>query len=505
MNFNEYDIKFRELANRKGFAKDYIEKCLNYARPLLQQNLPVIFNTTHFSLLVGYQKNYIKRVCKRPSFFYRNFEVSKKNGSTRVINEPLPSLKEIQQWILNNILYEMPVSRFAKAYIPNKNILDNVKFHRGYSKIITLDIKSFFPSIKREKIEIIFKEIGYSKIIANLLSKICCLDDSLPEGASTSPYLSNIILRNYDRKIADYCIKNKIRYTRYADDLTFSGNKFDEKELIEFVEFNLKIEGLTLNKNKTKIMLSHQRQIITGVVVNKKIQVNKLKRKELRQAIYYINKFGLKDHLRKINCQKQNYLKHLLGISQYILFINPNDKEVTYYKQLLEKWIDEENDNIYKDNINFILEQGYISEWKSDFQIIKELIPNGIICLLSAASYYDLTTFIPSKHYVVIPHKDKAHLPNYPPIELFYWENANYNLGIVEIEIEDVQVSIYDVEKTVCDVIKYHKEIGKNLALEILKNYLKREDRNITKLINYARQLSIYKNPMSDWMETLLV
>lgn len=107
MTYQEYEHKFRELAKKKGYAEEHILRCLQYAKPLIEKKLPVIFNTTHLALLVGYNKNYIKRAAKNTYFFYRRFEIPKKNGKTRLICEPLPSLKEIQHWILKNILYEI--------------------------------------------------------------------------------------------------------------------------------------------------------------------------------------------------------------------------------------------------------------------------------------------------------------------------------------------------------------------------------------------------------------
>ncbi|MDX2306295.1 MAG: reverse transcriptase family protein [Microscillaceae bacterium] len=277
MRYEDYEKGFQKKA--KHYSKDEIKRCLEYAKPLIDQGLPVIFNTSHLSSLVGYTKNYLKRASLHTPFFYRQFEISKKNGSKRVIYEPLPNLKEIQQWILKNILYKIPISDFAKAYIPKKGIREHVKCHQGFKKIVTLDIENFFPSIKRERVEKVFKKLGYSTLIANLLSKLCSLNESIPQGASTSPYLSNIILKDFDQNVGSYCTDNGICYTRYADDLTFSGNIFYEKELIEFIEANLKQENFKLNHHKTKIMTNNLRQVVTGIVVNEKIQVPKTKRK----------------------------------------------------------------------------------------------------------------------------------------------------------------------------------------------------------------------------------
>lgn len=336
MDISSYEKKFRVEAKNAGYSESNIQKCLNYANPLISKGYPVIYNTSHLSSLVGYNKRYLKRAVKYSSYFYREFKVPKKSGQgSRTIHEPLPSLKEIQRWILDNILYKIEISRYTKAYVPSRNIYDNVKYHRRQKVVVSLDIINFFPSIRIHQIEKIFNELGYSSNVANLLGKLCCLEDSLPQGAPTSPYLSNIALHSFDRIMEKYCNTNNIRYTRYADDLTFSG-EFNTKDLIQFVRQNLESIGLRLNENKSLIMNKNQRQHVTGIIVNEKLQVPRETRKEIRQAAYYIKKFGLDDHIKHLGYTKANYLKHILGKANYALFINPKDSEIREIVKFLE-------------------------------------------------------------------------------------------------------------------------------------------------------------------------
>lgn len=120
-----YAKKFTEKAVGNGFSSDYIEKCLSYASPLLENNLPVVYSINHLSGLVGYNVSYLKRAIKFPKYFYREFEIEKSNGKKRKLHEPLPSLKEIQLWILDEILYKLKVSRYAKAYVPKRSIKEH--------------------------------------------------------------------------------------------------------------------------------------------------------------------------------------------------------------------------------------------------------------------------------------------------------------------------------------------------------------------------------------------
>lgn len=334
MDFAKYKEAFTQEAHKTGYLEPNIQHCLDYAKVLFSYGVPVIYNPTHLSLLVGYNKKYLRKATLYPQYFYRDFEIVKKNGTKRLISEPLPSLKEIQIWILKNVLYKVSISPFAKAYKPNVGLIENLKFHKNQPKVFTLDLENFFPSIAIEAVEKEFLKLGYSKMVSRLFSKLCTRDGTLPQGAPTSPYLSNLIFKDADADISDFCKQRKIRYTRYADDLTFSGN-FDENELLNKVTETVEKLNLRINKNKTKLMTPDTRQTVTGIVVNKKPQVVFHKRNELRQAMYYINKFGLEEHREYKEINQKNYLEHLLGKINFVLQINPKDTEFIAYKALL--------------------------------------------------------------------------------------------------------------------------------------------------------------------------
>lgn len=200
--------------------------------------------------------------------------------------------------------------------------------------VLTLDIKNFFKTIKFKDVEKIFLEIGYSIRISNLLTKLCFLNEELPQGAATSPYISNLILLNFDKNIAEYCIEKEVKYTRYADDLAFSG-EINPKEIEALVKKNLSLFGFELNETKTKLMKTNDPQLVSGIMVNKKPQIPKRTRNKLRNEMFYIQKFGLADHMAKTNQIKNNYLKHLMGKINYIIQINPRDEEFKKYYSYL--------------------------------------------------------------------------------------------------------------------------------------------------------------------------
>ncbi|MPM98660.1 hypothetical protein SDC9_145848 [bioreactor metagenome] len=181
-----------------------------------------------------------------------------------------------------------------------------------------------------------FLGVGYNLQVSVFLARLCCLRESLPQGAPTSAYLSNLIMRSFDANISKYCTENKIRYTRYADDLTFSGD-MNISKLLHVVDRELKYFGFRRNKKKLKVMRSGTRQIVTGIVVNEVQQLSREYRLKIRQEVHYLQKFGLDDHLSHSNEVRSNYLSHLIGKIQYALFINPKDKKMLAYLDVVKR------------------------------------------------------------------------------------------------------------------------------------------------------------------------
>lgn len=348
-DFESYKKIFREKALNSAYSEENIIKCLRYSENLVSNNLPIIYNSYHLSGLVGYQHDYLSRAILSTEFFYRHFKIEKKNGKRRKISEPLPSLKEIQYFILKEILYKQKVSKFCKSYIPKKKFREYLRFHSNEKEVLTLDIKDFFPSIKFNLINNYFSKIGYSKDVALYLSCLCTYTNInvekkfntsiryLPQGAPTSPYLSNLVLIDFDNDIANYCSEKNIKYTRYADDMAFSGDLIIKNELVEFVSTQLKKYNLELNEEKINYMKQNVPQIISGVVVNKKLQLPKKERNEIRKVMYFIIKYGIESHIEKTHETREYYISHLLGRIQYALNLNPNDVELKEYKDFLIK------------------------------------------------------------------------------------------------------------------------------------------------------------------------
>lgn len=335
----EKTIKKECLKNHK--SSEFTAKYLEYAKKLYNHDLPIISSSEHLSLLIGIEYQYLCNMAYASNQFYRHFSIPKKNGSARPIDEPLPDLKYVQSWILNNILEKCPVSVYAKAYVKGRTLKSNARFHKAQKVVVTMDIKNFFPSISLNAVIDIFDELGYFHDLSCFLAHLCCLNNSLPQGAPTSPYLSNLRMIPLDKSIKEYTSSRKIRYTRYADDLTFSGD-FNPHQLIRDISRLVFEKGFSINADKTRVARSNTRQEVTGIVVNSHMQISKTKRKEIRQSIYYIKKYGLESHLQHIQEYRSNYLNHLLGTINFGLFVNPNDHELKEYFDYVLSIIKEE-------------------------------------------------------------------------------------------------------------------------------------------------------------------
>lgn len=147
----------------------------------------------------------------------------------------------------------------------------------------------------------------------------------------------------------------------------------------------------------------------------------------------------------------------------------------------------------------------HLNSYVSDNELMElnSIVPNGVICLFSAWEHYDLSTFVSSTYHIAVVRSFKIVLPSYPPIKLYYWSAKIHQLGVVEYEEDGAKVRIYDVEKSVCDAIKYRQKVGIDTAMEVLKNYLNRPNRNLTKLNEYAAVLRV-KTILKTYLEALL-
>jgi RNA-directed DNA polymerase len=330
MNYIEKLIKEMQKHNEEP---EYIELVTNYAINLIDKNVVVIFDIEHLSLLTKYSNQPIETLLNT-SKHYKLAKIPKKNSEIRLVYVPSFDLKQIQKWILTSILEKLPISKNAIGFRKGYSILDNAKPHTNKKCLLCIDFKDYFPSITYERVFNLFKTIGYTNEVANSLTNLCTYNGYLPQGAPTSPYIANLVTLELDNYIEEYIEDKEISYTRYADDITFSSDR-DLSDFILPIKEIIKNHGFQINHKKTRIKYPHQRQMVTGLVVNnQKPAIPRKHIKKLKQEIYYCKKYGVHGHLTNKKDRKyySNYKNYLFGMAYYFKMID---------KKIGQKFIDE--------------------------------------------------------------------------------------------------------------------------------------------------------------------
>jgi RNA-directed DNA polymerase len=221
------------------------------------------------------KKELLKFLGIKDNLLYTNFSskykertIPKKNGGIRVIKPPNFGLKKIQRKILDEILCNYPQLDCVYGLIKNKSIVDNAKTHRKNAKfqLLTLDLEDFFSSVSSKNVMKIFKRLGFNKENSSILTKLCTIDKSLPQGAPTSPYLASMVCLKLDKEIYSYCKRNKFTYTRYFDDISISGKNILEKH-IKKIEQIIAGHGFICNKEKQDFFDFNSEKVINKILI----------------------------------------------------------------------------------------------------------------------------------------------------------------------------------------------------------------------------------------------
>ena len=259
---------------------------------------------------------------------YCSFEIEKKSGGTRQIDAPVDELKQIQKKLgyILNLVYKVKDS--AYGFIQNKNIKDNASNHTNRKVILNVDLKNFFSQINFGRIRgmLIKKPYEIGEEAANVIADIACFKKILPQGAPSSPIITNMICAPLDTQLIRLAKKYEIRYTRYVDDITFSTfkDKFSE-EIIKGDIYSLKLgneletvlnsNGFEVNDKKIFLNSREKRQEVTGLIVNKFPNIKREYIKNLRAILFNIEKDGIyktaKIYIGKGNCRNKNIIKYL--------------------------------------------------------------------------------------------------------------------------------------------------------------------------------------------------
>lgn len=323
----QYEMWKERLKGRFTDEKDFTS-VMSYVADLLERDLPVILGINHLASLMGIAPDTLKSMVASAPSFYRTFSIPKRRGGHRQIDAPYPSMLSAQRWIYHNILSKVAVNDAAMGFISKRSIVDNAFVHKGKECVLMMDVKDFFPSIKWYKVYSVFKRMGYPQHIAQYLASLCCLNGSVPQGAVTSPCLSNIICRRLDVRVSNMAKAFNILYTRYADDVTFSGEKIPVKFAF-LVSYIFSDEGFRLNEQKTKLIRGRHKKIVTGISISSgRLTIPKCKKRQIRQMVYYIRKYGIKEHQRYIGNNDPVYLERIIGYLHFWQFVEPANQFV---------------------------------------------------------------------------------------------------------------------------------------------------------------------------------
>jgi RNA-directed DNA polymerase len=283
------------------------------------------------------------------SFPLLTLSLEKLKSCCREISAPTYSLMQVQRRILFDVLnqFESTIHPSAHGFRTQSlteqekySIVTNARPHQSAEIVINLDLKDFFSSIKYPRVKRLFHALGCSEFTAEIFASICCIVSPnktgyLPQGAPTSPIITNLICQKLDEKLQNLAELYRFTYTRYADDLTFSCSSdalqyleqhkdIEPKQLPrKFLKEAKKIiasEGFQVNKDKIHIAKKHQRQEVTGIVVNRHLNISRKRLKQFRAVLHKIEQSGAENVRWGSSIAS---FQSLYGFASYISMVNP--------------------------------------------------------------------------------------------------------------------------------------------------------------------------------------
>jgi hypothetical protein len=308
-----------------GCPAELRDSYLVYVDRMARASIPAIFDFAHLAALLGRTTAFLASAVNGTASHYRQFQIPKRRGGKRTISAPYPALLECQQWINMHILARVPIHRNAHGFRRSRSIATNAMQHLNQECLLKTDLKDFFPSISLRRVIAIFRRIGYPRNISVYLARLCCLNGTLPQGAATSPTLSNIAAHRLDSRLSGLAKSWELRYTRYADDLTFSGNHISLR-FLELVNRTVDEEGFQVNAEKTRLCRGDGRRVVTGLSVSgDQLRIPREYKRKLRQEVHYISVYGYLSHAGKRKMYSPLQLDSLYGKLLFWTWVEPDN------------------------------------------------------------------------------------------------------------------------------------------------------------------------------------
>ena len=337
---------------RKTKVSELDQEISFYENTLKNNGFPVLFTTHHLCLAAGMNVKRVLNMCNSDrKQSYKRFKLKKRRGGYRIIHTPISEIKYLQRWILIHILDKADSSDVCCGLEKGKSIILNAEAHLGANAILKMDLKRFYDTINERRIYGIFRAFGYHPNLAVDLAKICTVvpdssfinsfkedefylkeailqhvEGMLPQGAPTSPKLSNLTAKHLDKRLLGLATAYGASFSRYADDLTFSGEYKDLKHIKKIAKYIIRDESFFVNHHKTRIIKKGGKMRVTGInVENGKPQVPKKTKDMIEFHLHHCNTNGVANHMQIAGIQKRNFKEWLYG---YICFVNSVEPDV---------------------------------------------------------------------------------------------------------------------------------------------------------------------------------
>lgn len=341
-----------QLYLEKGKARQVESRVLNTAAKQLDEfyrenaDIPAILTLGHLAQRSRVSYDRLRAVVERRIEPYNHFTIRKRSGGRRTISVPIRDLLMVQRWLTRHIQNKQSAHSSSYAFTPGSSIVKCAMRHTGARWLVKLDISGFFGSISEIAVYRVFHGLGYEPLVAFELARLTtCVTNNLyrysnprwqnnfhlytidayddgrighlPQGAPTSPMLSNLVMKKVDMKLSRLASRNDLVYTRYSDDLTFSKRdrwkRSKAKSFVNAVSRILRTEGYLPNTKKTKIVPPGARKIVLGLVVDgPEPRLSRQFRSNLRQHLYYLRRYGPVEHM------KHRQFETLLGMRRHI-------------------------------------------------------------------------------------------------------------------------------------------------------------------------------------------
>lgn len=308
-----------------------------------------------------FTRKHMNYYCNPKNSFHRytQFKIKKKTGGFRTITAPRNRSFKLMLHCLNELLKALYTpSDHATGFTEGRSVVTNAEVHRGANYILNLDLKDFFPSIEQPRVwkRLQLKPFGFPVAVANAIAGLCCMKESrdmpdgsrkdvyvLPQGAPTSPIITNMICDKLDRRLAGIARRFGLKYTRYADDITFSSMHNVYAKNGEFLTELRRIiadQGFTINEAKTRLQKVGGRQEVTGIIVSHKLNVTQKYVRDIRNILYIWDRYGYSDAFYRFYPKYKSDKGHVKkGIPN---LINVIDGKLMYLKM-----VKGENDGVY--------------------------------------------------------------------------------------------------------------------------------------------------------------